>query len=180
MTDKGLIEIIKWELIRWLVISLSIVPGIVGVVLRYLLLGLLIGEKRGFFRIFERVTLEYLHGLSLGRGAGINTGCWINARGRVSIGDDTILGPYCVIHSANHRMDQLDIPIQHQGFEHKPVTLGNNVWLAARVTVLPGVSIGDNAVIGAGAVVTKDIPANAVAVGNPARVIRLRTDEVDA
>jgi acetyltransferase-like isoleucine patch superfamily enzyme len=58
-----------------------------------------------------------------------------------------------------------------------PVTIGDNVWMGARVTVLPGVTIGENAVIGAGSVVTKDIPPNAIAVGNPAQVLRLRMEE---
>ncbi len=176
MNKLSLGEILKWEFIRWIIIISGIVPGVVGVGLRYILLRFLIGNSKGFFRIFERVIIEYPKGLNLGHNAGINAYCWINARGGVSIGDDTILGPYCVIHSANHRMDQLDVPLQFQGHEPQEVHIGKNVWLGARVTVLPGVSIGDNAVVGAGAVVTKDICPYAVAVGNPAHVIRMRTE----
>lgn len=54
----------------------------------------------------------------------------------------------------------------------RPIVLGNNVWIGAGAIVLPGVTVGDNSIIGAGAVVTRDVPANAVAVGNPARVVR--------
>jgi acetyltransferase-like isoleucine patch superfamily enzyme len=176
MPQLTLRQILTWELIRWLVVPLSIVPGVAGIIIRYVVLRWLVKESRGFFRVLERVTIEYPEGLSLGRGVGFNLGCWINARGGVTIGDNVIMGPYCVIHSANHRLDQLDVPVQQQGFEEKPVRIGNNVWLGARVTVLPGVTIADNAVVGAGAVVTKDIPSNAIAIGNPAHVIRLRTD----
>lgn len=176
MPQLTLGQILTWELVRWLVVPLSIVPGVVGIIIRYVVLRWLVKESRGFFRVLERVTIEYPKGLSIGRGVGINLGCWINARGGVTLGDNVITGPYCVIHSANHRLDRLNVPIQQQGFEEKPVRIGNNVWLGARVTVLSGVTIGDNAVVGAGAVVTKDIPSNAIAGGNPARIIRLRTD----
>lgn len=67
----------------------------------------------------------------------------------------------------------LDCHIRNQGLEDaKPITVGSNVWFGGNVTVLPGVTIGDNVVIGAGSVVTHDIPSNSVAVGNPCRVIR--------
>ncbi len=170
-------EVLGWELVRWVMILSGVVPGVIGVAARFVLFRFLFGGSNGFFRIFERVIVEYPRGLRLGRDVGINAGCWINARGGVSIGDNTILGPYCVIHSANHRIEQLNIPVQYQGYEHKAVDIGSNVWIAARVTVLPGVSIGDNVVIGAGSVITKDVPINAVVAGNPARVIRMRTDE---
>ncbi|KAA3645082.1 MAG: acyltransferase [Chloroflexi bacterium] len=167
---------LRWELVRWLFVGLSGIPGGLGIGIRYLILRWFIGESHGPFRILERVTIEYPKGLNIGRGSGLNYGTWVNARGGVTIGDNVIIGPYCLIHSANHQMDNLKVPIQQQGFEEKEVLIGNNVWLGARVTVLPGVTIGDNAVIGAGAVVTKDIPPDAIAVGNPANVQRLRSD----
>lgn len=179
MPDVTLVQAFTWELIRWLMMVPGLIPGIVGVFLRYVILRCLAKKSCGFFRVLERVTIEYPRGLSIGRQAGLNVGCWINARGGVTIGDDVIMGPYCVVHSANHRFDSLDVPTRRQGYEEKPVYIGNNVWLGAQVTVLPGVTIGENAVIGAGAVVTRDIPPNAVAVGNPARVIRVRTNSVE-
>jgi acetyltransferase-like isoleucine patch superfamily enzyme len=176
MPDLTLWQIIKWEIVRWLIVLTGGVPGIAGIALRYVVLRWFV-RGRGFFRVLERVVIEYPNGLSIGRNVGLNTGCWINARGGVTLGDDVILGPYCVIHSANHRVGRLDIPIRNQGYDEAPVYIGNNVWLGAQVIVLPGVTIGDNAVIGAGAVVTHDIPPNAVAAGNPARVIRTRTSD---
>ena len=176
MQNLTLGEILKWELIRWLIVPAGSIPGVVGIAVRYLLWRPLVKTSRGFFRVLERVTIEYPGGLSIGRNVGLNMGCWINARGGVEIGDNVIVGPYCVIHSANHRWDRLDLPIQQQGYEEKPVCIGNDVWLGARVTVLPGVTIGDSAIVGAGAVVTKDIAPNAIAGGNPAQVIRWRSE----
>ena len=92
----------------------------------------------------------------------------------ITIGDDVQIGPNVQLLTPTHplepgpRRDKLEAA--------KPITIGNNVWLGGGVIVLPGVSIGENTVVGAGAVVTKDLPANAVAVGNPARVVR----ELDA
>lgn len=88
----------------------------------------------------------------------------------VTFGDDIQIGPNCGFYTAGHPVD----PEQRRSgveFAH-PITVGNNVWFGGGCTVLPGVTIGDNCVIGAGSVVTRDIPANCVAVGSPCRVLR--------
>ncbi|MEB7447046.1 sugar O-acetyltransferase [Arthrobacter koreensis] len=88
----------------------------------------------------------------------------------ITIGDDVQIGPNVQLLTPTHpleaeaRRDKLEAA--------KPITIGNNVWLGGGVIVLPGVNIGENTVVGAGSVVTRDLPANVVAVGNPARVIR--------
>lgn len=88
----------------------------------------------------------------------------------VTFGDNVFIAPNCGFYTAGH---PLDVQQRNQGLEYaKPIHVGNNVWIGAHVSVLPGVTIGDNCVIGAGSVVTKDIPANSLAVGNPCRVIR--------
>lgn len=165
---------IRWELIRWGVVLLGMVPGIAGILVRYVFYLGLTKSREGFFRILEGVIIEYPEGLSIGKNSGINAGSWINARGNVKIGAEVIIGPYCIIHSANHISDDLEMPIQYQGHQHEPVVIEDNVWLGARVTVLPGVRIGSGAIVGAGSVVTKDIPSNAIATGTPAQVIRIR------
>jgi acetyltransferase-like isoleucine patch superfamily enzyme len=96
----------------------------------------------------------------------INSFCRIYGHGSVEIGEDTQIGPATLITTTDHDYhDSLTT-------SYKPVVIGKGVWIGANVTVLPGVEIGDFAVIGAGAVVTKDIPPRSVAVGVPARVIR--------
>ncbi len=94
--------------------------------------------------------------------------------GKVEIGDNVFIGPNCCIVTITHALlpDQRNDGIMRAA----GVTIGNNVWLAAGVTVLPGVTIGDGAVIGAGSVVTKDIPAGMLAVGNPCRPLRPITE----
>lgn len=97
--------------------------------------------------------------------------------GEIFIGDDTMIGPNCNIATAVH-------PIsprlrRHKLQYNKPVHIGNNVWFGAGVTVLPGVTIGDNSIVGAGAVVIDDVPANVIAAGVPATIIREITPDDD-
>ena len=88
----------------------------------------------------------------------------------IYVGDGTMFGPNCVIATAGHPVDP---GLRERQLQYNiPVHIGKNCWLGAGVLVMPGVTIGDNTVIGAGSVVTKDIPANVVAVGNPCRVLR--------
>lgn len=88
----------------------------------------------------------------------------------IYIGDHTMMGPNVTIATANHPL----LPeLREQAYQYNlPVHIGKNCWFGAGVIVVPGVTIGDNTVIGAGSVVTKDIPANCLAVGNPCRVLR--------
>jgi acetyltransferase-like isoleucine patch superfamily enzyme len=90
----------------------------------------------------------------------------------ISIGSDTLIGAYCYIISGNHRFASPDVPVRMQGYEGEPITIGRNVWLGAHVIVLPGVTIGDNAVIGAASVVTTSVPEAEIWAGVPARRVR--------
>ena len=88
----------------------------------------------------------------------------------VKIGDDCFIGPNVSIYTACHSTNTVERNTRQEWA--KPVTIGNNVWIGGSVTILPGVSIGDNVSIGAGSVVVGDIPSNTVAVGNPCKVIK--------
>ena len=95
------------------------------------------------------------------------------------MGSDVVMGPDVVIMSSAHAFERTDIPINQQGnLPRKPVVIGNDVWIGTRVIILPGVNIGDQAVIGAGAVVTKNVPPRAIVVGNPARIVRYRGERL--
>lgn len=114
---------------------------------------------------------------SLNVSIGDHSGIGINSHiyGAVTIGENVMMGPECVIHTNDHKFDRIDIPMCQQGFgEEKPVTIGSDVWLGDRVVILKGVTIGNGAVLGSCSVVTKDIPEYAVAVGNPAVVKKYR------
>jgi maltose O-acetyltransferase len=109
---------------------------------------------------------------------GDNSGLGINCRlpeGPITIGNNVMMGQDVIIHTRNHKHDRLDIPMNEQGFEQaKPVTIGNDVWIGSRVIILPGVTIGDGCIIGAGAVVTKNIEPFSIAAGNPAKIVKMR------
>lgn len=107
----------------------------------------------------------------------MNNDCVIVDPGKVIFGDDVKIGPQCGFYTAIHPLDAEQRKANLEAAY--PIVIGNNVWLGGGVKVLPGVTIGDNAVIGAGSVVSRDIPANTLAVGNPCRVIRELT-EADA
>jgi hypothetical protein len=98
---------------------------------------------------------------------GSSPGCYIQAGNGIILGDNVLIGPNVGIISANHSR-------RDTGFWEKsrPITIGNNVWIGMNSVILPGVSIGDNAVIGAGSVVHGDVPPHALAAGNPCRVVR--------
>jgi maltose O-acetyltransferase len=113
--------------------------------------------------------------ISLGNNVHIGPGAMLDGAGGITVGDGSILAPEVNVFSRSHNFDD---NVQALPFDNvmlvAPVHIGRFVWIGTRVIVLPGVSIGDGAVIGAGAVVSKDIPSYAVAVGNPARVVRFR------
>jgi acetyltransferase-like isoleucine patch superfamily enzyme len=88
---------------------------------------------------------------------------------RLEIGEDTMIGGHCYIITVNHVTSRTDIPYARQGYTGADVVIGKNVWLGCHVTVLPGVKIGDNAIIGAGAVVTKNVPSGETWGGVPAK-----------
>ncbi len=121
--------------------------------------------------------LYFDHGYNIHLGSGVymNTGCIILDQCPVNIGDNTLFGPRVGIYCALHPIDAMVRNLLVEG--GKPITVGKNCWIGGNAVICPGVTIGDNVVIGAGSVVTKDIPSNTVAVGNPCKVIREITDE---
>lgn len=93
----------------------------------------------------------------------------------VTIGDDVMMGPYCIILTQNHEFSRTDINMIEQGYsEIKPVIIDDDVWIGARVTILPGIHVHEHSIIGAGAVVTHDVPAYSIVAGVPAKVIKMR------
>lgn len=98
--------------------------------------------------------------------------------GIVKIGNYVMMGTHCLLLSQNHRFDDLNMPMCRQGFQnHKPIIIEDDVWIGSRVIILPGVKIGGGSVIGAGAVVTKNVEPYSIVAGNPAKVIGYRNDK---
>ena len=118
---------------------------------------------------------EFGKNISIGNDVYINFGCVILDCGQVRIGDNTLIGPNVGLFSGNHTTDAEERAAG--GLIPKPITIGERVWLCGYVTVVPGVTIGDDTIIGAGSVVTKDIPSGVIAAGNPCKVLRKITPE---
>lgn len=113
--------------------------------------------------------------LEIGDNTAFNMNCWVGVTTRISIGEACLIGPLVSFTDGNHRFDDPDELIWHQGVETREIEVGRNVWIGAKATIIN--NVGDNAVIGANAVVAKPVPANGVAMGVPARVVRYRGDE---
>jgi len=113
---------------------------------------------------------DYGYNIHIGEGSFVNFDCVFLDLAPIRIGRNTLIGPKVQLLTPHH---PLDPDLRATGREAgKPITIGDNCWLGGGVIVCPGVRIGNGAIIGAGSVVTRDIPANSVAVGNPARVTR--------
>lgn len=120
------------------------------------------------------LTIECTGRMFIGDRTIIGHHCTLASRDLLEIGDDCLIAELVSIRDHDHCFSDVQIPTREQGEVVAPVRIGKNVWIGAKATVIKGVTIGDNAVVGANAVVTRDIPANAVAVGIPARVVRMR------
>lgn len=111
--------------------------------------------------------------LKIGNNSGLGVNCI--AVGPITIGDNVMIGPEVMIYTVNHRHELLDVPMNSQGYEEpKEVKIGNDVWIGSRVILLPGVEIGDGAIIGAGSVVTKNVEPYCIVAGNPAVKVKKR------
>lgn len=134
------------------------------------LLAELIGQSAGPPHIEPPFYCDYGRNITLGKNLYMNFNCVILDVTPVNIGDNVLLGPGVQIYAATH---PLDWRIRAEGLENgAPVTIGSDVWIGGSAVLCPGVDIGPRTVIGAGSVVTRDIPAGVLAVGNPCRVIR--------
>ncbi len=138
-----------------------------GLVHRFLLMERIFGKKTWAW-IEPPFFFCYGRHIKMGDYCYVNVNCSFIDDGEIEIGDHTEFGPNVVIATVGHPLDP-----EHRALMYaEKVTIGKNVWIGASCTILPGVTIGDNSVIGAGSVVTKDIPSNVVAFGNPCKVIR--------
>lgn len=137
---------------------------------RSILLHEILGEIKGDLLIEQPFYCDYGYNISVGKNFYANFNLIILDEATVTFGDNVFIAPNCAFYTAGHPIDPDE---RNRGLEYaRPISIGNNVWIGGNVCVLPGVTIGDNCVIGAGSVVVKDIPSNSVAVGNPCKVIR--------
>lgn len=121
------------------------------------------------FTIMPNFYCDYGFNIEIGENFYSNHNLVILDANKVSFGDNVKIGPNCGFYTSGHPMDKEN---RKKVEFAKPIKIGNDVWIGGNVCVMPGVTIGDDTVIGAGSVVTKDIPANVVAVGNPCKIIK--------
>jgi acetyltransferase-like isoleucine patch superfamily enzyme len=124
------------------------------------------GQKPDGLGIFTPVQIDFPKQISFGKHVFINHSFTAMSIGGIEFGNDIQIGPHVTIVTNNHDLKDRNV------LRCRKVVIGNNVWIGAAASIMPGVQIGDNAVIAGGAVVTKDVPANTVVGGNPAKVIR--------
>ena len=130
----------------------------------------LLGSVKGNFLIEQPFLCDYGYNIHIGDNFYSNHNLVILDGAPVRFGDNVFIAPNCGFYTAGHPIDAVE---RNKGLEYaRPITVGNNVWIGANVCVLPGVTIGDDCVTGAGSVVVKDIPSHSVAVGNPCKVIK--------
>jgi acetyltransferase-like isoleucine patch superfamily enzyme len=125
------------------------------------------------FRLFPPFYTDCGKNIRFGKNVLINSGCRLQDQGGITIGDGALIGHSVVLTTLNHAID----PDRRQDLFPVPIAIGKNVWIGASATVLPGVTVGDNAIIAAGAVVTKNVPADTIVGGVPAETIRMITEE---
>lgn len=135
----------------------------------------ILGETGENVHIEPDFWCDYGYKIKVGENFYANHGLVILDAGGVTFGHDVFIAPSCGFHTSGH---PIDFERRNVGLEYAyPIVVGDNVWIGAGVQVMPGVTIGSNVVIGSGSIVTRDIPPNSVAVGNPCKVIREITEE---
>lgn len=125
------------------------------------------------FGLFPPFYTDCGKNITLGKNVFINSGCCFQDQGGITIGDGSLIGHQVVLATLNHEY----AVSKRAGMRPAPIHIGQRVWIGAHATVLPGVTIGDGAIVAAGAVVTKDVPACTIVAGVPARVVRELTEQ---
>lgn len=162
-----------WEVVE---ILLNL-PTRIGMLLRALIYPLFFKRfefstnRRDIIKIYRRVRIKDPFNVSIGKGSSVEEGCLFMSEGGIEIGEYVLIAPRCSLITHQHTY-ALKKNIIEQPQQLKPIKIGNNVWIGAHVVILPGVSIGDNSVIGAGAVVNRDVAERSVVGGVPARTIK--------
>ncbi len=134
------------------------------------IMGKLTGKKiDDSFRLFPPFYTDFGKNITIGKDVFINSGCHFQDQGGIKVGDGTLIGHNVVLATINHDLD----PKENRKNHYVPITIGTHVWIGSNATILPGVTLGDWAVVAAGAVVTQDVPPGAVVGGVPAKILKV-------
>ena len=163
---KQLLVRLAEEYIWWIIRSL---PGFEGVFLRHIFLKCTAARVAGFCWISQGCTISNSYGLSIGKNFATNRHVLIDAIGGIEIGDEVGIGPNCVLLSHEHSMLSKGDYSSERVYRRKSIKIGSRVWIGANCFIKAGVTIGDNAVVGACSNVITDVPENGRVIGSPAR-----------
>ncbi len=134
------------------------------------MLAALVAECGPGLDIRPPISIEYGERMTIGSNVFINADLMVIGSGRITIGNNVLIGPCTRLYTPNH---SVDLDLRHAGWElGLPITLEDDTWLGGSVVICPGVTVGRGSVVGAGSVLTKDVPPGVVVAGNPARVVR--------
>lgn len=134
------------------------------------IMGKLTGKKiDDSFRLFPPFYTDSGKNITIGKDVFINSGCHFQDQGGIKVGDGTLIGHNVVLATINHDLD----PKENRKNHYAPITIGAHVWIGSNATILPGVTLGDWAVVAAGAVVTENVPPGAVVGGVPAKILKV-------
>ena len=189
--QKGVIWALKqvcWELCRpndrfdYVQFFLGEIPGYLGLLWRKKFYSTRFKSAGKNLTIYQGVRIRNIQNMSVGDDVYLGLENNFQARGGLTIGNRVAFGPGCKIWTINHKFENVDAPIMEQGYDYKPVSIGNDVWLAANVFIMPGVEIPDGCIVAAGTVVgIKKYPEYSIISGNPGRVIgNRRKDKEDS
>jgi acetyltransferase-like isoleucine patch superfamily enzyme len=154
------------EYLWWIIRSW---PGFEGVFFRYLFLKATAQQLGGFCWIAQGCSIVNSHSLSIGKGFATSRNVMIDALGGIDIGDETGIGPNSVLLSLEHRMISKGGPFGPNARRHKPIRIGSRVWIGANCFIKAGITVGDDAVVGACSNVINDVPNGGRVIGSPAR-----------
>jgi len=171
----GVIGLVTMELESYLLWIVRGVPGFVGYGLRFGLYKLMFGKLDSFCVVQPNVYFVYCGRLRCGKNFAVNSNTYINAVGGVEIGNDVLLGPNIVISSGEHQYSNGRVPVTIQPIEPKKIIIGDGVWIGANAVIMPGVTLAEGTVVGAGSIVTKSTEPYSVVVGVPARKVKVRS-----
>ena len=173
-----LLNRIKKELNEIFETLFSIFPLTIGNYTRKLFYRLVLKKCGKNLKTGIRIKIQDPSNIFVGNNVELNYGVWIasnkHKKGSIRIGNNVLIGPYSILHTGNHKFKDPNILINKQGFEFDKIVIEDDVWIAARCTILSGVTIGKGSVIAAGSVITKDIPPFSVVAGIPGKIISKR------
>ena len=170
-------KIIYIILEEYIVFFVRYLPGYFGMAIRFIFYKLLFQKIKSFPLIYAGTHFTHSYGIKIGSGFSINSGCVIDGRGGITIGDNVMIGPNTVIVSSAHQFEQVSNPMNSYDHIFEPVIIKNDIWIGANVSIKGGVTINSHSVVAAGSVVTKDVGEYEIVGGVPATLIRKRTNK---